>query len=175
MGLCQAIFTRRGGVSPEPWAALNLGSTVGDSTSRRVRENRRRVLAAVGRDTKIGVDVWQVHGVNVVIADAPRPADAPHIKADVILTNNPGITVMMRFADCVPILLHDPVRKVVGIAHAGWMGTVKGTVRFASGGDAATIWIKFKRYTGRNRSIHWTRPLRGWTGGRGASKANFSG
>jgi YfiH family protein len=38
---------------------------------------------------------------------------------------------MMRFADCVPILLHDPERKVVGIAHAGWMGTVKGTVRFA--------------------------------------------
>jgi hypothetical protein len=76
-------------------------------------------------------DVWQVHGVNVVIAEAPRPADVPHIKADVILTDKPGVTVMMRFADCVPILLHDPVQKVVGIAHAGWMGTVKGAVRFA--------------------------------------------
>lgn len=129
-GLIQAIFTRRGGVSPEPWASLNLGSTVGDDLER-VRENRRRVLATVGCAPASVYDVWQVHGVNVVIAEAPRPADVPHIKADVILTDKPGVTVMMRFADCVPILLHDPVQKVVGIAHAGWMGTVKGAVRFA--------------------------------------------
>jgi YfiH family protein len=51
--------------------------------------------------------------------------DADHIKADAILTNNPKITLFMRFADCVPILIYDPVKKVVGIIHAGWMGTVK--------------------------------------------------
>jgi YfiH family protein len=129
-GLIQAIFTRRGGVSPAPWATLNLGSSVGDDLQR-VRENRQRVLAALGRDPASVYDVWQVHGVNVAIAEAPRNMELPHIKADVILTNKPGVTIMMRFADCVPILLHDPVRKVVGIAHAGWMGTVKGTVRFA--------------------------------------------
>jgi YfiH family protein len=38
---------------------------------------------------------------------------------------------MMRFADCVPIMLHDPKRKVIGIVHAGWKGTVQGTARFA--------------------------------------------
>jgi YfiH family protein len=129
-GLIQAIFTRKGGVSTEPWATLNLGSTVGDELQR-VHENRRRVLATLGCDLESVYDVWQVHGVNVAIAEAPRPVDALHIKADVILTDKPGVTVMMRFADCVPILLHDPERKVVGIAHAGWMGTVKGTVRFA--------------------------------------------
>jgi hypothetical protein len=76
-------------------------------------------------------DVWQVHGVSVAIAEGPRPPETPHLQADTILTNTSGITLLMRFADCVPIFLHDPVRKVVGIAHAGWMGTVRGTVRLA--------------------------------------------
>ena len=129
-GLVHAIFTREGGVSPQPWAALNLGSTVGDDLQH-VRENRRRALAALDRDPASVYDVWLVHGVNVAIAEAPRPAKEAHVKADVILTDKPGVTVLMRFADCVPILLRDPVRNVIGIAHAGWMGTVKGTVRFA--------------------------------------------
>lgn len=129
-GLTQAIFTRRGGHSPKPWAALNLGGTVGDDPER-VRENRNRALMALNRDPGSVYDVWQVHGVNVAIAEAPRSQDEPHLQADVILTNVPGITLLMRFADCVPVLLHDPIRQVIGIAHAGWMGTVRGTIRFA--------------------------------------------
>ena len=129
-GVLQAVFTRRGGVSPEPWAALNLGGTVGDKPER-VRENRLRALTALNRDPASVYDVWQVHGVNVAIAEAPRTPETPHLQADSILCNTPGITLMMRFADCVPILLHDPIRKVIGMVHAGWMGTVKGTVRVA--------------------------------------------
>ncbi len=129
-GLSHAVFTRRGGVSPDPWAALNLGSTVGDDPER-VRENRRLALESLERDPASVYDVWQVHGVEVAVAEAPRSPEVPHLQADAILTDRPGLTLMMRFADCVPILLHDPVRKVVGIAHAGWMGTVRGTVRFA--------------------------------------------
>lgn len=128
--LTHAVFTRQGGVSPEPWAALNLGSMVGDDLER-VRENRRRALATLKCDMASVYEVWQVHGIAVAIANAPRPPKYPHLQADAILTDKPGLTLMMRFADCVPILLHDPVRKVVGIAHAGWMGTVRGTVRFA--------------------------------------------
>jgi YfiH family protein len=129
-GPVQAIFTRRGGVSPHPWAGLNLGGTVGDDPER-VRENRRRALHALNRDLDSVYDVWQVHGVEVAIAESPRPPEIPHQKADAILTAKPGITLMMHFADCVPVFLHDPVRKVVGIAHAGWMGTVRGTLRAA--------------------------------------------
>jgi YfiH family protein len=129
-GLTQAVFTRRGGCSPHPWTALNFGGTVGDDPAR-VRENRNRALLALNRAPESVYDVWQVHGVSVAIADAPRPQESPHLQADTILTNTAGITLLMRFADCVPILLHDPVRKVVGIAHAGWMGTVRGTVRMA--------------------------------------------
>jgi YfiH family protein len=129
-GLTHGIFTRRGGVSPAPWDSLNLGSTVGDDIER-VRQNRMLALAALGRDPASVYDVWQVHGVEVAIAEAPRPPESPHLQADIILTDRPGLTLMMRFADCVPVLLHDPLRKVVGIAHAGWMGTVRATVRFA--------------------------------------------
>ena len=129
-GLTQAVFTRQGGCSPDPWTALNLGGTVGDAPVR-VRENRNRALLALNCVPESVYDVWQVHGVSVAIAEGPRPPETPHLQADTILTNTPGITLLMRFADCVPIFLHDPVRKVVGIAHAGWMGTVRGTVRLA--------------------------------------------
>jgi polyphenol oxidase len=128
--IVHAVFTRKGGVSPVPWSALNVGGTVGDEPGR-VSRNRQMALAALGRTPESVFDAWQVHGVNVAIANAPRPPETPHLQADVILTDKPGITLMMRFADCVPIFLHDPTRKVVGIAHAGWMGTVKGTARSA--------------------------------------------
>ncbi len=128
--IVHAVFTRQGGVSPAPWSALNVGGTVGDEPER-VRENRRMALAALGRSPESVYDSWQVHGVNVAIADTPRPPETPHVQADVILTDKPGITLMMRFADCVPIFLEDPIRRVVGIAHAGWMGTVQGTARSA--------------------------------------------
>jgi len=129
-GMTHAVFTRWGGISPEPWDSLNLGGTVGDDPER-VRENRRLALATLERDPASVYDVWQIHGVEVAIAEAPRLPESPHLLADAILTDKPGLTLMMRFADCVPIMLHDPVRKVAGIAHAGWMGTVRGTVRFA--------------------------------------------
>jgi YfiH family protein len=129
-GVIQAIFTRQGGLSPDPWASLNFGGTVGDDPER-VHKNRQCALTALGCDPESVYDVWQVHGVNVAIARAPRPQAMPHLQADVILTNIPGITLLMRFADCVPVMLHDPVRKVVGIAHAGWIGTVRATVRMA--------------------------------------------
>jgi polyphenol oxidase len=122
----QAVFTRQGGVSPAPWDSLNVGGTVGDDAAR-VRENRARSFAALGRSFDSLFDVWQVHSADVVFADAPRPPDVDHFKADVIFTDKPEVTLYMRFADCVPILLYDQKKGVVGIAHAGWMGTVRGT------------------------------------------------
>jgi YfiH family protein len=145
-GLTQAVYTRRGGISPAPWASLNLGGTVGDEPER-VRENRRRALEASGRDPASVYDVWQVHGDEVALAEAPRSSQSPHRQADVILTDRPGVTLMMRFADCVPIFLYDPRRKVAGIAHAGWMGTVKGTVR-------AAVQAMRNRYGSASRDIH---------------------
>jgi hypothetical protein len=128
--LVHGIFTRRGGVSPVPWASLNMGGGVGDDP-KCVRENSRRAFKALGRPFESNYDVWQVHSADVVCTDAPRLPGTPYIKADVILTDKPEVTLFMRFADCVPVLLHDPEHKVVGLAHAGWLGTVRQTIKAA--------------------------------------------
>ncbi|GAP10901.1 uncharacterized protein, YfiH family [Bellilinea caldifistulae] len=120
----QAVFTRKGGVSPMPWDSLNLGGTVGDSREN-VIENRRRIFEALGIEVTSIFDVWQIHSDMVLYSDKPRPLDHPHEKADAIVTNNPSVTLLMRFADCVPILLFDPVHRAIGLIHAGWKGTVQ--------------------------------------------------
>jgi YfiH family protein len=129
-GIRHAVFTRRGGVSPGPWAELNVGGTVGDKPNR-VIENRKRAFLSMGCDTESIFDVWQVHGSNVVCTRSPRSHNDPHQKADAILTDTPGVTLFMRFADCVPILFYDSALEVIGVAHAGWKGVVKGTVSAA--------------------------------------------
>lgn len=126
----QAVFTRQGGVSPAPWNSLNLGGAVGDDPAH-VAENRIRVFRSMGCEPASIHDVWLVHGTSIVYADAPRPLDVPPVKADIIFTDNPKVSLFMRFGDCVPILFHDPVKHVIGLAHAGWMGTVRGVVQAA--------------------------------------------
>jgi polyphenol oxidase len=119
-----AIFTRHGGVSPEPWGSLNVGGTVGDDLER-VRQNRLLSFHALGCKPDSIFDVWQVHSADVVCARAPRPARESYRQADIILTDRPDVTLFMRFADCVPILFHDPRKGVAGVAHAGWLGTLR--------------------------------------------------
>lgn len=126
-GILHGVLTRRGGVSPNPWAELNLGATVGDDPEN-VRENRRLAFEAFGLRLDTLFDVWQVHSATVVCADSPRPPEQKHMQADAILTDARGVTLFMRFADCTPILLFDPHRKVVGLVHAGWLGTVRRAV-----------------------------------------------
>lgn len=128
-GVAHGLLTRRGGVSPRPWESLNVGAMVGDDPER-VHTNRGLALEALGRDPASVFDAWQVHSAEVVVADGPR-GDAPPLQADAILTDRPEVTLMMRFADCVPVLLHDPVRRAVGIVHAGWLGTVRQVLRAA--------------------------------------------
>jgi polyphenol oxidase len=119
-----AVFTRHGGASPQPWGSLNVGGTVGDDLAR-VRRNRILSFEALGCAPESIFDVWQVHSADAVCARAPRPVDESYRQADIILTDRPEVTLFMRFADCVPILVHDPRKGVIGLAHAGWMGTLR--------------------------------------------------
>ena len=123
--ILNAVFTRQGGISPEPWTSLNLSISVGDDPAR-VAENRVHAFNALGRNPASIHDAWLIHGTDVIFADAPRSLDAPTQKADILFTDNPEVSLFMRFADCVPLLFHDPKKNVIGISHAGWMGTVKG-------------------------------------------------
>jgi len=130
-----AVFTRHGGVSPEPWGSLNVGGTVGDDLVR-VKENRLISFRALGCKPESIFDVWQVHSADAVCARAPRPVDESYRQADIILTDRPEVTLFMRFADCVPIFVYDPRKAVIGVAHAGWMGTLR---------DVATVTINTMR------------------------------
>lgn len=123
-GVTHAVFTRQGGVSAAPYDSLNVGSTVGDEMPS-VRQNLQRSFAALGLTPESMFDSWLVHGRDVQVAHAPRPADwARPPKADIIVTDRPEVTLFMRYADCVPLLLFDPQRRALALAHAGWRGTV---------------------------------------------------
>lgn len=132
------VYTRRGGVSPAPWESLNLGGNIGDGREN-ILENRRRIFADCDRPIESLFDVWQVHGTAVALARSPRPLEQQQVKADVIISNEPGVTLMMRFADCVPILIYDPVRHAMALVHAGWKGTVRKVVSVALSAMAAAF------------------------------------
>ncbi len=119
-----AFTTRQGGVSLAPFATLNLGRGVGDDPAH-VAANRRRALEAIGRDPAGHIEASQIHGRAVaVVGRAERGAKVDG--ADALLTADPGVTLAIHTADCVPVLLWDANRGVVGAVHAGWRGTAAG-------------------------------------------------
>lgn len=119
-----AVFTRQGGVSVGPFAWLNVSSSVGDEPAH-VVGNVERCFAALGRPRESMFDSWLVHGTEALIAGGPRPLEwGKPPQGDIILTNKPNVTLFMRYADCVPLVYVDPVKKAVALAHAGWRGTI---------------------------------------------------
>lgn len=113
------MTSRAGGLSAPPYDAFNLAEHVGDDAAH-VAANRERLAAATGRPA--GAFVWMqpIHGRTVirVAADSPRRVPA----CDALVTTTPGLVLLALSADCVPVLLADPVAGVVGAAHAGRHG-----------------------------------------------------
>jgi YfiH family protein len=126
--LQHGIFTRLGGSSQAPFAALNVGSTVGDDPAH-VRANLRQIYETLDVDGKRACTVWQVHSADCIVVNQPHPSQDWLAQADGMVTNRRGVPLIMRFADCVPILLYDPRRRAIGIAHAGWRGTIRGVAQ----------------------------------------------
>lgn len=124
-----AVSTRQGGVSGGPWHSLNLAAHVGDVVED-VVENRRRFCLGLGIDPNTLVTAKQVHGDRVhlvTIADAgfgAKEYDTALDDTDALITNVPGIGLATFYADCVPLMIIDPVHGAIGMAHAGWKGTV---------------------------------------------------
>jgi len=119
-----AIFTRLGGVSKPPFDSLNVGHTVGDDLSA-VEENHRLIFEALGISKEQVVTARQVHGLSLALVDE-RHKGKVIPDTDGLLTSTPGLYLMLRFADCVPLVLYDPVRNAVGLLHAGWKGSIMG-------------------------------------------------
>lgn len=126
-GIRHGVFERRPGASPPPWDALNVSYAVGDEPGR-VTRNRRAVAESLGARRLLFVR--QVHGEEVALVDrttdlAAWEGDHGPPLADALVTDRPGVFLAVTAADCQPILIADPVRRVVAAVHAGWRGTAR--------------------------------------------------
>jgi YfiH family protein len=136
-GADAAVTARSGGVSSGPYSTLNLSLSVGDDPVH-VLENRRRLAAGFGASLADFVFAGQVHGTGVrVVGEADRGNGAFSLDdvvgdTDALVTRTSGVVLAILTADCVPIVLHDPVAGVLACVHAGWRGT-------AAGVSAATL------------------------------------
>ncbi|HND87596.1 MAG TPA: peptidoglycan editing factor PgeF [Saprospiraceae bacterium] len=121
--LIAAESTRHGGVSPAPYASLNLGKGTDDAPEH-VSENRRRFCHALGFEPQQLAFSRQVHGAEVLRADGPGGASG----FDALISDVPGVVLAVSVADCTPILVYDARTGAVAAIHAGWRGTVAGIV-----------------------------------------------
>lgn len=129
LGIDAVVTTREGGVSTGPYESLNLGLHVGDDPGA-VIENRRRAAGALGVGLEDLVFANQVHSRAVLVVtrdDRGRgttSAEDAIPGTDVLVIDQPGPVLVTLVADCVPIVLFDPVARVLATVHAGWRGTV---------------------------------------------------
>lgn len=122
-GTLHGVFSRHGGCSEGYWHSLNLSHSVGDSKAH-VECNFERACAALQIQPQQTAECRLVHGHDVVQVNlaSRRQLLGP---ADSMITRDPGLVLHMRYADCVPLLFWDPRKRAVGLAHAGWRGTVR--------------------------------------------------
>lgn len=130
------VTTRHGGVSTGPYESLNLGLHVGDDPEA-VQENRARAAATIGLELDDLVFCRQVHGRQVRrvgLADRGRGSRSEGdaiASTDAVVTTEPDVGLVIMVADCVPLVLVDPVSRVLACVHAGWRGTVAGVAEAA--------------------------------------------
>jgi YfiH family protein len=145
-GRVEVAFTDRvGGVSTGPFTSLNLGSSSGDDTDS-VVANHAVVARALGVDA-LG-SMSQVHGAEVLHVDEVLAHGSGRVPTcDALLTDRPGLALLVRVADCVPVILADQHAGVVGAVHAGRVGMVAGVIGATvdamqeRGAAALTAWI----------------------------------
>ncbi len=118
--LFHTITDRYGGVSEAPYDTLNLALHVGDKVQD-VLENRIRVSQKYGFSLKNLIFMDQVHGCNVAVIE--HAMDNRIENCDALITHERKIPLMVMVADCIPIMIYDPIKKVIGVAHAGRNGT----------------------------------------------------
>jgi polyphenol oxidase len=124
-GCRYAFFTRHGGVSQGAWASLNVGRRVGD-TDLAVAENRRRVRQRLGLAELLSAR--QVHGCGISRWDGPESPVEEVADCDALLSNRPGLGLMVQQADCQAVLLFDPRNRAIAAVHCGWRGSVQGII-----------------------------------------------
>lgn len=127
-GVHHGFTTRVGGALGGPRALQSFGSSE-DEPSPDVQDNLARLGAQAGFDVERLYRVRQIHSDRlVVVEEAADPNEISTVEADALVTAAPGHVIAVQTADCVPVLLFDQRRKVVGVAHCGWRGLVRGVL-----------------------------------------------
>ena len=121
----RVVTDRRGGRSASPYDSFNLGGHVGDDPAA-VAANRDRLAGELGVPSAALVWMTQVHGTGVAIVEDAE--ENPVADVDALVTATPGLVLCVLVADCVPVLLADPVAGVVAAVHAGREGVRRGVV-----------------------------------------------
>lgn len=126
-GVVAGFTTRHEGVSRAPYNSLNLGTVTGDSPHA-VQGNKSLLARAFGTELDRFLTVTQVHGDDILVIEEPNDdlSLLQRIECDGIVTDQPGLLIGVCVADCVPVILHDAVKGVVAVLHAGWKGTALG-------------------------------------------------
>ncbi|QHT60364.1 peptidoglycan editing factor PgeF [Paenibacillus lycopersici] len=128
-GMTAGFTGREGGCSEAPWGTLNCGLHVGDANEDVVR-NRRRIAEALGWPFEAWTCAEQVHGDRVTVVGAEDRGKGRESRgssvgdADAMITTERNVLLTSFYADCVPLYFFDPAKGAVGLAHAGWKGTV---------------------------------------------------
>ncbi len=129
--ICHGFSTRLGGVSEGIFESMNLGNQAAgyEDDPEKVRMNFERIAAEIGIDPHSIVISQQVHKTNIrLVTEADRgkglylPKDYSEI--DGLITDRPGVTLVTKYADCVPLFFVDPKKRAIGLTHSGWRGTV---------------------------------------------------
>lgn len=123
--VAHALFTREGGVSQGPFSTLNVGGNGGDDPWA-VSRNLEKLQRITGGKRMVSVN--QVHGTEVVEVTSREGAPKQRPDADALITNIPGVDLLIKVADCQPVLLYEPEKGVVANIHSGWRGSVNNIV-----------------------------------------------
>ncbi|MEA3548756.1 MAG: peptidoglycan editing factor PgeF [Thermodesulfobacteriota bacterium] len=142
--LSHGVFLRAGGVSPPPYNSLNISYHVGDQ-HKNIQKNRQKILAALAMPFLVSSK--QVHGKKIhQVTETPTKTESEVDGYDGLLTDVPGVALMIQQADCQAVLLYDPIRPAVANIHVGWRGSVADIIN-------ETIRIMKKSYNTRAENL----------------------
>lgn len=127
--IVHCMSTRKGGVSTGECSSLNLGFNRNDSREN-VIENYNRLCSAIGIETGSLVFSNQIHDNRIRVVTKEDRGKGFAVKSDItgydgLMTNERGVTLVTFYADCVPVILYDPVKNAAALLHSGWRSTYK--------------------------------------------------